>query len=110
MNLRTALISSPVITASNSAETWPLFAFPRQSLNLTLLVYSILVDYRQPPWRHFRQFRASERHLILPPCSNTDSAFPQTSFRRSEEHTSELQSRPHLVCRLLLEKKKQLNT
>src|SRR3989442_8586503 len=27
---------------------------------------------------------------------------------RSEEHTSELQSRPHLVCRLLLEKKKQL--
>src|SRR5690554_7331908 len=28
-------------------------------------------------------------------------------FRRSEEHTSELQSRPHLVCRLLLEKKKK---
>src|SRR3989442_9217868 len=27
--------------------------------------------------------------------------------RRSEEHTSELQSRPHLVCRLLLEKKKK---
>src|SRR5690554_7783423 len=27
--------------------------------------------------------------------------------RRSEEHTSELQSRPHLVCRLLLEKKNQ---
>src|SRR5436305_2620936 len=29
---------------------------------------------------------------------------------RSEEHTSELQSRPHLVCRLLLEKKKNLIT
>src|SRR5690554_7378843 len=29
---------------------------------------------------------------------------------RSEEHTSELQSRPHLVCRLLLEKKKKKNT
>src|SRR5690554_7698351 len=29
---------------------------------------------------------------------------------RSEEHTSELQSRPHLVCRLLLEKKKNINT
>src|SRR3989442_13307305 len=28
---------------------------------------------------------------------------------RSEEHTSELQSRPHLVCRLLLEKKKNNN-
>src|SRR5690554_6981933 len=29
-------------------------------------------------------------------------------YRRSEEHTSELQSRPHLVCRLLLEKKKKI--
>src|SRR3989442_11029919 len=29
-----------------------------------------------------------------------------TDAGRSEEHTSELQSRPHLVCRLLLEKKK----
>src|SRR5690554_7604347 len=29
------------------------------------------------------------------------------SVTRSEEHTSELQSRPHLVCRLLLEKKKK---
>src|SRR5690554_7688885 len=29
---------------------------------------------------------------------------------RSEEHTSELQSRPHLVCRLLLEKKKNIKT
>src|SRR5207253_10629677 len=29
---------------------------------------------------------------------------------RSEEHTSELQSRGHLVCRLLLEKKKDKNT
>src|SRR5690554_7064359 len=29
---------------------------------------------------------------------------------RSEEHTSELQSRPHLVCRLLLEKKKNKKT
>src|SRR5690554_7455665 len=29
---------------------------------------------------------------------------------RSEEHTSELQSRPHLVCRLLLEKKKKEDT
>src|SRR5690554_7473909 len=30
-----------------------------------------------------------------------------TAGTRSEEHTSELQSRPHLVCRLLLEKKKK---
>src|SRR5690554_1161594 len=31
------------------------------------------------------------------------------THERSEEHTSELQSRPHLVCRLLLEKKKKEN-
>src|SRR5687768_17921193 len=31
-------------------------------------------------------------------------------YRRSEEHTSELQSRLHLVCRLLLEKKKKNKT
>src|SRR5690625_5926825 len=31
-------------------------------------------------------------------------------WRRSEEHTSELQSRGHLVCRLLLEKKNKIKT
>src|SRR5690554_7252345 len=35
---------------------------------------------------------------------------PLVMCPRSEEHTSELQSRPHLVCRLLLEKKKKNNT
>src|SRR5690554_7355498 len=42
---------------------------------------------------------------------NSDSAKLTVNRRcgliRSEEHTSELQSRPHLVCRLLLEKKKR---
>src|SRR5205809_5341030 len=36
----------------------------------------------------------------------TDRQTPHPSPMRSEEHTSELQSRLHLVCRLLLEKKK----
>src|SRR2546422_7058378 len=35
-----------------------------------------------------------------------DEAARAESLHRSEEHTSELQSRLHLVCRLLLEKKK----
>src|SRR5437870_10278200 len=35
---------------------------------------------------------------------------PLFETARSEEHTSELQSRGHLVCRLLLEKKKKINT
>src|SRR2546422_3221783 len=34
-------------------------------------------------------------------------ASPRKELSRSEEHTSELQSRLHLVCRLLLEKKKK---
>src|SRR2546422_653662 len=42
---------------------------------------------------HLRNQRAPRRHLAL--------------RHRSEEHTSELQSRLHLVCRLLLEKKKK---
>src|SRR5215813_10486333 len=39
-------------------------------------------------------------------CSRSAAATGGASTR-SEEHTSELQSRPHLVCRLLLEKKKK---
>src|SRR3989442_9220504 len=35
------------------------------------------------------------------------SAEQKDRSHRSEEHTSELQSRPHLLCRLLLEKKKK---
>src|SRR2546422_4881741 len=35
-----------------------------------------------------------------------DERLAYRNFSRSEEHTSELQSRLHLVCRLLLEKKK----
>src|SRR3712207_8352530 len=42
-----------------------------------------------------------------PPPSSCSSAWPpRPPATRSEEHTSELQSRQYLVCRLLLEKKK----
>src|SRR5690554_7110732 len=40
--------------------------------------------------------------------SSTTSLSAAKTAARSEEHTSELQSRPHLVCRLLLEKKKKI--
>src|SRR3989449_4041271 len=50
---------------------------------------------------------------FLPPVSGGQAA-PSKSLAddvfRSEEHTSELQSRLHLVCRLLLEKKKNIYT
>src|SRR3712207_8664442 len=39
-------------------------------------------------------------------ASSTTSGCSRSSSGRSEEHTSELQSRQYLVCRLLLEKKK----
>src|SRR6266498_6079639 len=53
----------------------------------------------------------SSRRGLAPSCSRATVSSSQWSrpsrvLPRSEEHTSELQSRPHLVCRLLLEKKK----
>src|SRR5690554_7757091 len=47
-----------------------------------------------------------EAHLaVLLTLLVTIGLFKPLLAARSEEHTSELQSRPHLVCRLLLEKK-----
>src|SRR5690348_17698656 len=53
---------------------------------------------RQPPRRAVRRRGGGGREAQGPPAL------------RSEEHTSELQSPVHLVCRLLLEKKKQTAT
>src|SRR2546429_6656821 len=51
-----------------------------------------------------RQMVSSGRSLLSRPKGSSSSS-PRASSR-SEEHTSELQSRLHIVCRLLLEKKK----
>src|SRR3712207_7455055 len=53
---------------------------------------------RSPPGR----CRSSDRHVPVAARSSRDRG-----LGRSEEHTSELQSRQYLVCRLLLEKKKK---
>src|SRR5438445_3703915 len=50
----------------------------------------------------FRSHRQHRAPLRRPPVTSC-----LTNENRSEEHTSELQSRQYLVCRLLLEKKKQ---
>src|SRR5437870_6305308 len=53
----------------------------------------------------------SRRRSPSATLSNTDiesNSAANWNTNRSEEHTSELQSRGHLVCRLLLEKKNQL--
>src|SRR5438874_10358894 len=79
------------------------FLLTRRPPRSTLFPYTTL--FRSPP--------VSGRHLHL---AESDPAvwFAQRArragpelTRRSEEHTSELQSRRDLVCRLLLEKKKQ---
>src|SRR5690606_39814044 len=47
------------------------------------------------------------RHVVLCTPPRADGTADPAVLVRSEEHTSELQSRENLVCRLLLEKKKQ---
>src|SRR5207253_8432254 len=54
-----------------------------------------------PPWRIDWTLRGAPRHGSRRTGDHPDDLRVQ----RSEEHTSELQSRGHLVCRLLLEKK-----
>src|SRR3712207_7983059 len=52
---------------------------------------------------------ARARELRGPRVGRAYTGVLVASAARSEEHTSELQSRQYLVCRLLLEKKKQSN-
>src|SRR3712207_8358762 len=56
--------------------------------------------------------RSTTRSCAARSCPGSPASSPTTSGRggRSEEHTSELQSRQYLVCRLLLEKKKKKST
>src|SRR3712207_6897885 len=55
------------------------------------------------------EFRTAETVAVTnrEGCALDRLTFSITAARRSEEHTSELQSRQYLVCRLLLEKKKK---
>src|SRR6267154_3866495 len=84
-------ISSHRTSCAASCSSFFFFLMIRRPPRSTLFPYTTL----------FRSFPASWDHarLRLP--------YVETSYRkRSEEHTSELQSPVHLVCRLLLEKKK----
>src|SRR5438309_8676326 len=71
---------------------------------------------RRPPrstlFPYTTLFRSCSRcnavsQATTPPCGLVFRS-SETTFVRSEEHTSELQSQFHLVCRLLLEKKKKI--
>src|SRR5690348_17552953 len=78
------------------------------------LVFFLMI--RRPPrstlFPYTTLFRSRGRHGARPPRPDGDVAgAPDGDVEdlgvRSEEHTSELQSPVHLVCRLLLEKKKK---
>src|SRR3712207_7441531 len=81
----------------------------------TLFPYTTLFrSYNDCSWLHFQGLSAlpSTARLSLSQFSNGHLEVDQASSgrfvsreARSEEHTSELQSRQYLVCRLLLEKK-----
>src|SRR2546422_5630647 len=58
-----------------------------------------------PETAHDRTSSREMRSIRKLPCAYRCRSIPTS---RSEEHTSELQSRLHLVCRLLLEKKKNI--
>src|SRR5439155_7057026 len=60
---------------------------------------------RSPVWAAYMGSASPRRASNFATCLTTGVSKP---WPRSEEHTSELQSRGHLVCRLLLEKKKNV--
>src|SRR2546422_7079521 len=72
----------------------------------TLFPYTTLFRSR----RRFEQHCGTDYrdHGLTSPGAESDRSdrWGESKTHRSEEHTSELQSRLHLVCRLLLEKKK----
>src|SRR2546421_2654386 len=87
------------------------FLMIRRPPRSTLFPYTTLFRSKHGPCASRRQ--AFERRLSRchPRRSNAfvaaRSEYAARRIRRSEEHTSELQSRSDLVCRLLLEKKKE---
>src|SRR3989442_11958022 len=54
--------------------------------------------------------RPDGRRIASDSIASSSATHATQATDRSEEHTSELQSRPHLVCRLLLEKKNKAYT
>src|SRR5437870_8974722 len=73
----------------------------------TLFPYTTLFRSRSPGRPAGDGRRRQGRHDPPRPVGPEPAGLPRDRVQgRSEEHTSELQSRGHLVCRLLLEKKK----
>src|SRR5258706_11241634 len=73
----------------------------------TLFPYTTL--FRSPPDLPHHARLGTDQPQCGPPRGARDRTRTHERSRRSEEHTSELQSLTNLVCRLLLEKKKKKN-
>src|SRR5947209_11515988 len=80
---------------------------PRSTLFPYTTLFRSIFSTPSPSHIDVRSLGTSRRH-VRPACPA--STRPIKLFPRSEEHTSELQSRQYLVCRLLLEKKKKKKT
>src|SRR5688572_32474794 len=79
------------------------FLMIRRPPRSTLFPYTTL--FRSPPFVKYTIPRKLPYQVFSrEPCTPSVSLSP-AQIRRSEEHTSELQSQSNLVCRLLLEKK-----
>src|SRR2546422_2300899 len=81
---------------------------PRSTLfpYTTLFRSVLLVDDHVLVRRGFRRMLEDDPEISVVGEANEGNEAVRLALERSEEHTSELQSRLHLVCRLLLEKKK----
>src|SRR5215510_16118776 len=76
-------------------------------LSVCFIVFFFFLMIRRPPRSTLFPYTTLFRSRSSPPCLPSRSGARRGWSPRSEEHTSELQSRGHLVCRLLLEKKKK---
>src|SRR5438094_7600221 len=79
----------------------------------TLFPYTTLFRSRGHHHHHHRAVLAHDHQVLVRPdqvVGRRQQLAPDGRGRRSEEHTSELQSPYDLVCRLLLEKKKKKKT
>src|SRR3990167_1767662 len=78
--------------------------FPGRTTMMKVATVSTLWDYihRAMPWNQPKSLKPDEVYAVNAYLLNMADVLPE----RSEEHTSELQSQSNLVCRLLLEKKK----
>src|SRR3712207_7814642 len=80
------------------------------ALPISVLVPGCLIDLPVRGVVALPPERVSDRDGVVRLTRDTAETVVQIVFARSEEHTSELQSRQYLVCRLLLEKKKIKST